>query len=86
MNNTRLTLDTVCEFTWNFGSLFLLEPKIMNISGSHFVWSDPDYGGDNTIKPYHGNPRDFTEPGFSGRFKGTHTIRKYCGEDVAFIL
>lgn len=83
-NINRPTLDTTCEFTWNFGSKFLLEPKDMNIAEEYFVWADPDYGGDNTIKPFQGNPQDFTEPGFCGRYKGIHTIRGYCGEDVIF--
>ncbi len=80
-----INLDTVAEFTWNFGQEFLLEVN----NGKHveyYVWSDPDYNGDNTIKKYVGNPNDFTNEGFCGRDKGCHVIRNYCGDDVVFIL
>jgi hypothetical protein len=75
-----LGLDTIAQFTWDFGQCFLLE-----VSDKYYVWSDPDYNGDNTIKQYVGNPMDFTSPGFSGRDKGSHTIGGYCGEQVKFI-
>lgn len=75
-----ITQNTVAEFTWNFGSNFLLETQYGN-----FVWSDPDYGGDNTIRPYAGNPINFTQNGLSGRYKGRHIIRNYCGDKVIFM-
>jgi hypothetical protein len=76
-----LTLDTIAEFTWGFSDRFLLETEHGN-----FIWSDPDYNGDNSIKPYHGDPRNFVEPGFSGRCKGTYRIRHYCGEGAHWEL
>lgn len=35
------------EFTWDFGQLFFIETDKGN-----FIWSDPDYGGNNTLTPY----------------------------------
>ena len=75
-----ISLDSVGEFTWGFGTNFLIE-----IGTERYVWSSPDYNGDNTIKPYKGNPRNFTSDGFCGRDKGTHIIREYCGNDVRFV-
>ena len=77
-----LTLDTVAEFTWDFGQEFFLE----TVQGN-FIWSDPDYNGDNTIRPYAGSYRDwcFGRNAF-GRAKGSHTIRGYCGENVKILL
>lgn len=76
-----INLDTVAEFTWDFGQKFLLATP-----HGYFMWSDPDYSGDNTIVPYHGNPGDFTMPGFCGRDKGIHRIGDYCGPDVIFTV
>ena len=78
---SELTIDSIADFTWNFGQLFLLES-----GGKYYVWSDPDYNGDNTIKTFTGNPRNFTMKGFSGRCKGSHRIGDYCGPDVKFLL
>lgn len=76
-----IDLDTVADFTWGFGHLFLLETQ----GGKFYVWSDPDYNGDNTIRPYTENPDNFTSNDFRGRDKGIHTIRDYCGPDVVFV-
>jgi len=78
-----LTLDSVADFTWDFGHEFHLRT-----SDGNYIWSDPGYpGGDNTIRP--------TKLSYSewiveiqipfGRDKGTHTIRGYCGEDVKIL-
>lgn len=75
----NISLDSIAEFTWGFGHLFLLQ-----VGQEYYVWSDPDYQGDNTIRPFKGDPLNFASPGFCGRDKGTHRIRDYCGEDVKF--
>ena len=74
-----INLDTIADFTWGFANEFFLETKEGN-----FVWSDPDYQGDNTIKPFNGNYLQWCKRCCIpyGREKGTHTIRGYCGEDV----
>lgn len=82
-----IDLDTVCDVTFNFGGLFLLEPigqKGRFENREFWVWSDPEYGGDNTITKYTGNPLHFTMKNFCGRSKGTHSVRGYCGPDVKF--
>ena len=76
-----ITLDTYCEFAWDFGQRFLLKTP----DGRHFVWSDPEYNGDNTIKPFQGNPRNFAAPGHGGRDKGSHFVCDYCGPNVTFV-
>jgi len=76
----KLTIDDVVDITWNFGDRFLLQT-----ADAAYVWYSPDYGGDNTIHKYGGDPSNFTEPGFAGRYKGQHTIRRYCGPDVKIV-
>jgi hypothetical protein len=77
VNHQHLTIADSAEFTWDFGCRFLLETKHGN-----YVWYSPNYGGDNTIHPWYGNPLNFTEPGFCGRSKGRHVIGDYCGNNV----
>lgn len=40
-------LETIAEFTWLWTNEFFLET-----SDGNYIWSDPSYGGDNTIRPY----------------------------------
>lgn len=65
----------VGTFTWSFGELFFIETEAGN-----FVWSDPEYGGDNTIVPFKGDynkwAREMSIP--FGRDKGKHIISEYC--------
>ena len=55
--------------------------------GQRWVWSDPDYGGDNTLRPYSGTYESFcADAGVaSGRCKGQSTIDKFCGKDVKIL-
>ena len=80
MNSEPLTISDIGDFTWDFGCCFLIETE-----KGDFVWSDPDYQGDNTIRPFTGNKANFTEEGFMGRCKGTHVIGEYCGKDVVIL-
>lgn len=76
-----LTLDDVADFTWGFGSTFHLDTT----KGS-FEWSDPEYGGDNTIRPCPHYNQWCERQGIEfGRDKGTHIIRDYCGADVTIV-
>jgi hypothetical protein len=72
-------LDREGDFTWDFGQNFFIETSIGN-----FIWSDPDYNGDNTIKPFKGTIQEYFEPSY-GRDKGKHIIRNYCGDDVKIV-
>lgn len=73
-----LTVDMIAHFTWSFGHTFHLETEVGN-----FEWSDPDYGGDNTIKPCGTLGEWCKKVGIDfGRDKGKHFIRDYCGPDV----
>lgn len=72
----------VGEFTWCWGQDFFVETEIGN-----FHWKDPDYGGDNTIRPFNGNPQDFCKHCHCefGRYKGKHVIEKYIGKDFTLV-
>ncbi len=79
---SRLTKETFLnemgEFTWDFGHLFVIQTRF-----GMFVWSDPGYGGDNTVRPYEGRFKDFFYP--YGRDKGIHNIGTYCGKDIILL-
>jgi len=73
-----LTLQTWGHFTWDYGMRFHIE----TIHG-YFEWSDPDYGGDNTIIPCGTYAEWLSKHNLQfGRDKGYHMIGDYCGPDV----
>ena len=74
-----MNLDLVGSFTWDFGQRFFIET-----SEGNFVWSDPSYGGDNTIKPFAGSYDEWIGDSF-GRDKGQHVIRDYVGGDTKYV-
>ena len=74
-----INLKAVGHFTWGFSDEFFIEANEGN-----FIWFDPEYGGNNTIKSYAGNYKDWCkelEIPF-GRDKGNHIIENYVGLDV----
>lgn len=72
-------LDSVGHFSWDFGQKFFVETPHGN-----FVWSDPDYKGDNSFTKFDGLYKDWIKQiGISyGRDKGKHIIRSYCGDQI----
>ena len=40
-------LNLIGDFTWLWNDIFFIETEQGN-----FVWSDPEYNGDNTIRLY----------------------------------
>jgi len=76
-----ISLETIGTFTWSFGQTFFIETNEGN-----YVWSDPDYGGDNTISLFNGNYYDWIEHiGIPfGRDKGSRFIGEYCGNELIF--
>ncbi len=76
-----MNLNTIASFTWSFNHSFFVETNEGN-----FVWSDPEYGGDNTIRKFNGDYKKWCkkEKIPFGRDKGMHTIGEYCGHDVKF--
>lgn len=72
-------LNTHGEFTWMFGNQFFIETTIGN-----FVWSDPSYNGSNTIRPFHGSYKEYSN-GNLGRDKGFHDIERYCGNEFTIV-
>lgn len=82
MTAMTLTLDMVGDFVWSFGQNFFVETEVGN-----FIWSDPDYNGDNTLKKFDGDYKKWCrfEHIPYGRSKGKHVIRRYCGDEVKII-
>ena len=78
----KLELTDFADWIWGFGSVFFMETAKGN-----FVWSDPSYGGDNTIRPFKGSYVQWCEKegiGF-GRDKGKGFIKDRCGPDVKIV-
>lgn len=75
-------LNLVGDFTWSFGVEFFIETSIGN-----FVWEDPDYGGNNTIRKYNGDFISWLRKSNIplGRDKGKHIIKEYCGDQIQLI-
>lgn len=74
-----LTIKDVAHFIWDFGQEFFLETEHGN-----YIWSDPDYDGDNTLRKTHLS-YDMWIGDMYGRDKGTHYIEDYCGPNVKII-
>lgn len=76
---THPLLSESASFTWGFGDKFFVEAPSGN-----YVWSDPDYDGDNTIRPFAGTYEQWrlSEGIPFGRDKGYHVVGHYCGPDV----
>lgn len=74
-----LSIEDYADFNWSFHDKFLLETERGN-----YIWSDPDYGGDNTIRPFDGNLKEFCRQENIPyvRNKGRHLIKSYCGPEV----
>jgi len=74
-------LNLIGEFSWNFGQEFFIETDRGN-----FVYSDPEYGGDNTLRPFNGDLKQYLKETNADyvRDKGVHRIGDYCGKGVIF--
>lgn len=70
--------DLVGTFTWSFGSKFYIET-----SEGNFVWSDPDYRGDHTIREVKYSYKEWcrVEKIPYGRDKGKHILRNFCKDE-----
>ena len=68
------------QFGWTFGKEFFIETK----TKGNFIWSDPDYYGDNTMKRTKMTLGQFCKSrGIPYvRDKGHHSLLGYCGEGV----
>jgi hypothetical protein len=77
--NKEILKNLIGEFTWDFGQKFFIETAEGN-----FIYSDPDYNGDNTIRPYKGTLKEFFK-GSYGRDKGKHFIEAYCGSEFTYV-
>ncbi len=71
-------LNLIGDIWWNEKNLYLIETNVDN-----FIWSDPDFGGDNTLRKFDGTMSDFMkEHGTRGRDKGRHIIGSYVAKNV----
>jgi hypothetical protein len=79
----RSLLSLQGDFTYLFGRHFFIETKIGN-----FVWSDPDYGGDNRMIKFDGSWDEYrrTNQIDFGREKGIHDISGYCGDEFTVVV
>lgn len=68
--------NLVGDFTWDFGQEFFVQT-----SAGNFVFSDPEYNGDRTLRPYKGTLRQWLKGGY-GRDKGKHLVREFCGDFI----
>jgi hypothetical protein len=74
--------NLVGSFTWLWSQQFFIETERGN-----FIWSDPDYGGDNTVRSVASDFKTYLfETGIEyGRDKGHHKISNYIGEDFDYL-
>lgn len=79
--NREELLGLTGEFLWDFGQYFLIQTERGN-----FVWSDPDYSGDDTIRPFNGDYDAFLTTANVPfcRSKGTHVIANYVTEKTEY--
>lgn len=68
------------RFTWTWGKEFFIET-----SEGNFIYSDPDYGGDNTLRSVDASYKEWSEPYSFGRDKGRHYITDFCGESFQLL-
>jgi hypothetical protein len=73
-------LNTVAEFTWNFGMHFYVDTK-----DRKFIYSDPKYQGDGSLIETKQSYEEWIKP-YWGRDKGLHTIRDYCDVSKVVLL
>lgn len=80
--NKEEFLDTIAEFSWDFHQTFFVETEYGN-----FIWSDPSYGGDNTLRGFNGTHTMWlNEINLDcSRCKGNHRLGRYCGSDVDIV-
>jgi hypothetical protein len=78
---------TYGAFTWMWNDVFFISTHNENNEEENFIWSDPEYNGDNTIRAYSGSLQDYcAEHNISyGRGKGEHLISAYCGGNVVLL-
>lgn len=78
-NPNQSVLNILGDFTWLWNSEFFIETAEGN-----YVWSDPDYAGDNTLRPVKQTLTEYLRERRIdyGRDKGKHFIGAYCGQDV----
>ena len=70
------------HFVWSFGKEFFIETQKGN-----FVWNDPDYGGDNTVRQFQGDLKKWLKEMQIPycRDKGTRFIENFIDESFIFI-
>lgn len=74
--------NLVGDFTCMFGCEWFIET-----SEGNFIWSDPEYHGNNTICPFLGTYKDYLKSGDIpyGRDKGKHILKDYINPEPTFI-
>ena len=79
----NLTKDVIGKlfgnFTWDYKQHFFITTKMGN-----FIWSDPEYGGDNSIRYTTQSLKEYLA-GTEGQSKGNHYINDFCGDNFTLI-
>lgn len=73
----QAVLDMQADFTWGFGQEYYVDAD----NGKQYIWSSPEYGGDNSFKETKMSYADWIAPNW-GRNKGKHVVRNYCGSNI----
>lgn len=73
--------ELVGEFSWSFNKLYHIKTEV-----GDFEWSDPEYGGDNSIKSTVSHDKWLLKHKLRySRKMGIHRIRCYCGTGFKYI-
>lgn len=77
----RLTSSTSGEFTWDFGQTFYVRTDEGN-----FIFSDPVYNGDNTLRETNQTYDEWIDTGAWGRDKGMRNLGAWCSGATVILL
>lgn len=80
MNTAEELLETVAEFTWNFGIHLYVDT-----GSKQFIYSSPSYYGDGSLVETNQSYDDWIKPNW-GRDKGKHIIKEYCKVSKVVLL
>lgn len=70
--------DIAGKFVWGFGQEFYIEAD----DGKQYIWSSPEYGGDDSFKDAQLTYAEWVGPDW-GRDKGKHVIKNFCRQTAS---
>ena len=76
----KITISDNGVFTFGWSEEFFVETNKGN-----FIFSDPGFGGDNTMRPFYGSIDGWVQGlPYAAINKGRHVIKDFCG-NVNFV-